>query len=64
MGLRVEALKPSKQMEQMESDILLRVKKRVKCEKVKRKEINFFSFNTNPNRDRDGLTELNQSRDM
>ena len=34
----------------------------MKCEKVKRKEINFFSFNTNPNRDRDGLTELNQSR--
>ena len=34
----------------------------MKCEKGKRKEINFFSFNTNPNRDRDGLTELNQSR--
>ena len=34
----------------------------MKCEKGKRKEINFFSFNTNPKRDRDRLTELNQSR--
>ena len=44
MGLRLEALKPSKQMEQMqmESDILLRVKKRWKMKREKEKKSIFF----------------------
>jgi hypothetical protein len=42
MGLRLEALKPSKQMEQIESDILLRVKKRWKMKREKEKKSIFF----------------------
>jgi hypothetical protein len=65
MGLWLEALKWSKQMEQNESDILLRVrvKKRCKMKSEKGKEINFLWFNTKQKRDHDVLLKWRISRD-